>query len=160
MPKKLAAPVLDAILGSQRGIGREALSHSMTIFQIKESLRRNLINLFNTRQCPVSPPLQSRFLTESLLNYGLPDLMSVNLGSTAEARQLSEAIETAVKNYEPRVATVCASINGRPDPLEPEFYFRIEIVLKVALANELIIFDSTLNPITHNFDVLETNDHE
>lgn len=161
MKAKLALPILDALIDSpenDRLFSSE--NYSVLLRQIKESLRRDLVNLFNSRQCPNSPPKPNKQLTHSLLNYGLPDLMSVNLNSTKEADTLCRAIETAILRYEPRIQSANVSVKGLPDPLEPEFYFRIEVILNVAIADELIIFDSALDPVTQSVDVKEVAHHE
>jgi type VI secretion system protein ImpF len=158
---KLALPILDALIDSSEHDRIFATdSHSVLLRQLRESLRRDLIHLLNTRQCPHSPPAHRPHLSGSLLNYGLPDLISVNLNSARETQQLCKAIETAILRFEPRVQSAQVSVKGLPEPLEPEFYFRVEIVLNVALTEELIVFDSALDPVTQSVEVKEVAPHE
>lgn len=160
MKAKLAAPVLDAIITAENESAADQQTYSLLLHQIKESLRRDLTYLFNSRQCPISAPAHCTSLSRSLLEYGLPDLISVNLSAPRESQRICDAIEAAVINFEPRVGSVRVSVKGLPDPLEPEFFFRIEAVLKIAQADEMIVFDSALNPITQSVDLREIPDHE
>lgn len=158
MESELTLPILDSLIDTKEQ--HSSQSYGFKLRQIKESLRRDLINLFNCRESPCTPARHHIHLQSSLLNYGLPDLMSINLNSKAESAALCQAIEDAVTRFEPRISSVKVTVKGLPDPLEPEFYFRIEVVLNVAIAEELIVFDSALNPITSDVNVTEAPHYE
>lgn len=164
MDMKLSLPLIDALTnasGDDNNLPGELKQiNTTTISQLKESLKRDLVNLFNSRECPQSPPAHLTQLRSSLLNYGLPDLTSVNLNSDRESLALCRAIENAIIHFEPRIRSAKVLVKGLPDPIEPEFYFRIEVVLNIALADELLVFDSALDPVTQTVEVEEVSEHE
>src|SRR5690554_7351843 len=78
----LTAPLLDRLLGHNKGVD---LTRGYNLVRsIKESIRRDLENLFNTRYCRISPPRESTHLQSSVLNFGLPDLSAINMTRSEE----------------------------------------------------------------------------
>ena len=61
--------------------------YSQNIGNLEECVKRDLENLLNTRRRCKSWPSELRELNNSLVNYGLPDFLSMNL-SFDEGRQL------------------------------------------------------------------------
>ena len=78
--QKLVAPLLDRLLDDnpQEQVESERAQH-LLLHQLKESVRRDLEDLFNTRQCCVAPPEQLNAVQQALPNYGLPDAATLNL---------------------------------------------------------------------------------
>ena len=54
--------------------------------ELRLSVKRDLENLMNTRFRMSSPPEELVSLDKSLLNYGLPDLATVNIADIARKR--------------------------------------------------------------------------
>lgn len=149
--KRLRAPLLDRLI-KQNSSGSQA--HQI-LKQLRESVRRDLESLFNTRYRCVSPPAGMPHLKDSVLNFGLPDLSSINLTSVDSRKQFCSQIEKAILTYEPRIKSVNVKSNEKVDNEDPSIRFRVEATLHANPAPELIIFDSTLNPINQTVDVTE-----
>lgn len=58
-------------------------------------------------------------------------------------------------NFEPRIRSVKVSTQQNVDVEDPSIRFRVEAVLHVNPASEVIVFDSALNPVTQLVDVSE-----
>ena len=151
--QRLYAPLLDRLLECNRG--RDFNQPYQVLRQLRESVRRDLEHLLNTRYCCLSPPADTESLTNSLLNYGLPDLATVNLTAVDSRRAFCRDIEKTILRFEPRIQTVHVTSDDRLDREEPSIHFRVEALLRANPAPELIIFDSTLNPITQTVAVAE-----
>ncbi|AFU98097.1 type VI secretion system baseplate subunit TssE [Simiduia agarivorans] len=149
--KKLLVPVLDRLM-DQASIN--AQPHQL-LKQLRESVRRDLEILFNTRFRCVSPPDGCNHLKSSLVNFGLPDLSTINLAAQEQRKRFCRDIEKAILTFEPRIKTVKVQSDSKIDPENPFITFRIEAVLHTNPAPELIIFDSALDLIKQSVDISE-----
>ncbi|AHK14844.1 MULTISPECIES: type VI secretion system baseplate subunit TssE [Thalassolituus] len=151
--KRLLAPVLDRLL-EQNQSSDFRQSHRIQRC-LRESIRRDLENLFNTRYCCVSPPEAYKNLDDSVLNYGLPDLSTINMSSFDSRNDFCRKIEKTVLKYEPRIKTVKVKTDAVLDNEDPTIRFRVEATLHMNPVQELMIFESTLNPINQTVNVSE-----
>jgi type VI secretion system protein ImpF len=151
--KKLLSPVLDRLLSGNQPKGQ--LQPHQMLKQLRESVRRDLEILFNTRYRCISPPKGCPFLEESVVNFGLADLSTINLSSLDHRKRFCKDIEAAILRFEPRIKTVKVTSDQKFDAENPCIKFRVEAVLHTNPAPELIIFDSALDLITQSVDVSE-----
>ncbi|BBM00997.1 type VI secretion system baseplate subunit TssE [Microbulbifer sp. GL-2] len=151
--KRLLAPVLDRLLESSNRLDMHQ-SHQV-LRQLREGVRRDLEYLFNTRYRCISVPDGLENLEYSNINYGLPDLSTVNLSSLSSRKQFCRDIEKTILNFEPRIRSVKVTTQEKVDAEDPSIRFRVEAVLHVNPAAEVIVFDSALNPVTQMVDVSE-----
>lgn len=149
--KKLLAPVLDRLMDQANAANQP---HQL-LRQLRESVRRDLEILFNTRFRCISPPEGCHHLKSSLVNYGLPDLSTINLASQEQRKRFCRDIEKAILTFEPRIKSVKVQSDSKIDPENPFITFRIEAVLHTNPAPELIIFDSALDLIKQSVDISE-----
>ena len=149
--KRLRAPVLDRLVNNSS----TPIQAHQIIKQLRESVRRDLEYLFNTRYRCVSPPVGSKFLENSILNFGLPDLSSINLTATESRKKFCKNLEKLILKFEPRIRHVKVTSNNKIDVEDPTIRFRVEATLFANPAPELIIFDSALNPVNQTVDVTE-----
>jgi type VI secretion system protein ImpF len=134
------------------------LSRAESVRTLKAGVRRDLEWLLNTRRNPEDPGL-SRVETEnSLYNYGLPDFSAYSIASPKDQSKLVRALQAAVKIFEPRLANV------RIVPLEVtstglrNLRIRIDGLLLMDPAPELISFDTTLQLTTGDFKIKDNGD--
>jgi len=64
-------------------------------------------------------------------------------------------IEKTVLKYEPRIKTVKVKTDAVLDNEDPTIRFRVEATLHMNPVQELMIFESTLNPINQTVNVSE-----
>jgi type VI secretion system protein ImpF len=149
--KRLLAPVLDRLLGH----GGDINQPHQILRQLRESVRRDLEFLFNTRLRCISPSEDAKHLQNSLLNYGLPDMATVNLTSADSRKDFCRVIERTILKNDPRIKSVNVKNDDKIDNEDPNIRFRVEAVLHTNPAPELIVFDSALNPISQTVNVSE-----
>ncbi|SEA23539.1 type VI secretion system baseplate subunit TssE [Microbulbifer marinus] len=151
--KRLLAPVLDRLLESSRNM--DLHQPHQVLKQLREGVRRDLEYLFNTRYRCLSAPDSHAYLQQSNINFGLPDLSTINLSSLDSRRRFCREIEKTILHFEPRIRSVKVTTQEKVDVEDPSIRFRVEAVLHVNPAAEVIVFDSTLNPVTQTVDVAE-----
>jgi len=118
----------------------------------REALKRDLEWLLNTRQPPVPAITGYPGAKASVINYGLPDISSLGLNSAADHRALRIAIETCLRNYEPRLMDVRVSLQGS-DTVDRRLRFHIEGNMKLDPAPEEIAFDTVLELTSGEYKV-------
>jgi type VI secretion system protein ImpF len=109
----------------------------------RDALKRDLEWLLNTRQPPIPELAGYPAAKASVINYGLPDISSLGLMSTSDQRALRIAIETCLRNYEPRLMDVRVTLEGS-DMTDRRLRFHIEGSMKLDPAPEEIAFDTVL----------------
>ena len=115
---------------------------------LKESVRRDLENLLNTRRRSVgwSPDLTE--LDNSLANYGIPDFtVEENVG-----RFINE-IQGAIRRFEPRFKSVKVTLLDNKDEEDRVLRFRIAGMLHAEPAPEPTVFTTEMEPTTGTFEV-------
>lgn len=121
--------------------------------ELKQSVRRDLENLLNTRRRCVGWPLQLNELDQSLVNYGIPDFTGLHLGTSRLRDDFCRAIEQTIRRFEPRFKTVRVELLSNAEPEDQTLRFRIDALLYADPAPEPVIFDSALEPNTGIFEV-------
>ena len=152
--KKLLAPVLDRLLSSPFNSTAPMQSYQL-VRQLRESVRRDIERLLNTRKRCVSTPSQCEYLESSLLNYGLPDWSFISLESEVHRKKFCREVERTILQYEPRISSVRVQSDAGVDPEDVAIRFRIEAQLHANPVSETIVFDSALNPVTQTIAVSE-----
>ena len=150
----LVPSVLDRLLDDDPGASREpAKNRHQVLRELKQSVRRDLENLLNTRvRCRPAPP-HLKELKQSLAHYGLPDFSGAGLGDAQDRDEICQNLETVIRQGEPRFKTVQVQRLGDAEPLDRTLRFRIDALLIADPAPEPIVFDSILKPATGDFEV-------
>jgi len=155
--KELRPSILDRLLDDEPHIQIEAdKNRHQQLRALRASVKRDLENLLNTRYRVVEPPEEYTQLELSLLNYGLPDLATVNIADTEKKRNFTRHLETILRNYEPRFKTVNVNHIDNKDNTDRTLRFRIDATLYADPAPEIVIFDSVLDPVSRTVNVEES----
>jgi len=154
----LVPSLLDRLLDDEPGVSREvAKSRHQIMREMKQSVRRDLENLLNTRRRCISWPENLTELKRSLVSYGIPDVTGGSLGSSRSKQEFCREIEEVIRAFEPRFKTVKVRPLENSDPLDRTLRFRIDALLIADPAPEPVVFDSALEPGTGNFAVQGVN---
>lgn len=126
--------------------------------ELKQSVRRDIENLLNTRVClyPIPNPFPEhwRNLEKSLVNYGIPDFGGLSMGAKSERESLRKRIENAIRHFETRFKHVQVSlVDDRGDNRDRTVRFRIDGLLHAEPTPEPVVFDSQLQPTSGDFTV-------
>ncbi|HVS40408.1 MAG TPA: type VI secretion system baseplate subunit TssE [Gemmataceae bacterium] len=158
MPPRSEQPllpsVLDRLLDDDPDVSREApRSRDQVLRDIKESVRRDIENLLNTRRRLFTWPSEMRELDRSMVGYGIPDLAAGALGSDEARDRFCRMLQTMLRQYEPRFKSIEVRPLANAEPLDRTLRFRIDALLRVDPAPEPVAFDSMLEPGAGGFAV-------
>jgi len=128
-------------------------SRSQVIRELRESVRRDLEVLLNTRIPCVAEPKEWRSADSTVVNYGIPDYSGVNLNSDEDRENFAKLIQKIIMHYECRFKSVSIKVLNNDQSFDRTFRFRIDALLKVEPAVKAIVFDSSLESVTRNFTV-------
>jgi type VI secretion system protein ImpF len=151
--QRLLPSVVDRLLGA--GGGGPPGVRGQGIREIRESIRRDLEDLMNTRWRAGSLPEGMGELEVSLANYGIPDFTGSNLGDADSQEEFRRTIQRVLQEFEPRLKRVKVILVENAEPLDRTLRFRIEAWLQTDPVPEQVVFDSTLEPLSTNFRVKE-----
>lgn len=156
--KKLRPSILDRLLDDEPHIQVEADKNAhQHLRELRSSVKRDLENLLNTRYRMVEPPEDFTELELSLLNYGLPDLATVNIADIEKKRNFTRQLEKILRDYEPRFKSVKITHLDLKDNTDRTLRFRIDATLYADPAPEIVVFDSVLDPVSRTVNVEESS---
>lgn len=145
--------VFDRLLDYDPKATREsAVSTQMALKELKQSIRRDLEWLLNTRRSVIDIPPALTEVSRSVAAYGLPDLTSVNIDSKAEQNRLVKSVEDALATFDPRFKNPRVFLEPSTK-VERELRFRIEAILDIEPAPEPVVFDTVLQTGSFDFSV-------
>lgn len=149
----LLPSVLDRLIDLDPKVSTESQSgRNPTPLQIKESVKRDLEWLLNSKQLLAHWPEDFQHLERSLLTFGMPDFSSSTLSSANHQDKLRRTVEEAIARFEPRLSRVSVTtVEGRE--FDRSLRFRIDAMLRVDPAPEPVTFDSVLQLTTRAFVV-------
>jgi len=145
---------LDRLIDDDTDRSVEAIpTRTQSVRQMKDSLRRDLEWLLNTRRIAVPPDESLKEVNRSLYVYGLPDFTAFSLNSPKDQAKLVRFLQGTVKLFEPRLANVrivpLEGVTGKTRTLR----FRIEGLLIMDPAPEHVSFDTVLELTSGEYEV-------
>lgn len=142
-------PLLDALF---EGEGADRDTPGSRMRRLKDSVRRDLQDLLNTRERCLGWPAELRELERSVLAYGVPDLTAANLASQERRNAFLQELAAIIRRQDPRFQRVHVQSLENTDPFDRTLRFRIEATLKVETGAETAVFDFHLEPISRRFE--------
>jgi type VI secretion system protein ImpF len=141
---RVTTSVLDRLIDYEPDVTREPIgTRSKNLRQLKQSVRRDLEWLLNTRQIASGVPSELKETNNSVASYGLPDFTHLTIDSGDHQKLIKREIEETIRRFEPRLENVVVLIEPVRST-ERLLRFRIDARLKVDPAPEPIIFDTVL----------------
>lgn len=154
--KNLRASILDRLIDSDPSNRVEAESSKhQKLKQLRQSVRRDLENLLNTRLRIIEPDDEYSQLKHSLLNYGLPDLATVNISNIDKRKAFVQQLESLLMDFEPRFKSVSVNYQDNSNSVDRTLRFRIDATLYADPSPEVVIFDSVLEPVSRTVNIEE-----
>jgi len=150
----LVSSVLDRLIDEQPTVTSEpAKNRGQVLEEVRQSIRRDLENLMNTRWRCVSWPDDLTELEQSVVRYGIPDVAGANLASETGRREFLKLVEETIRTYEPRFKSVRVQFVENSDYFDRTMRFRIDAMMYAHPAPEPIVFDTAVEPATGEFAV-------
>jgi len=154
--KKLRPSILDRLFDDEPENKHEIdPGQHQKLKQLRMSVRRDLENLLNARYRVMEPDEEYKELDKSLLNYGLPDLATINITDLDKRKEFTSKMEKILKEFEPRFKEVNISYLDNKDNTDRTLRFRIDATLYADPSPEVVIFDSILEPVTRSISIEE-----
>jgi type VI secretion system protein ImpF len=146
--------ILDRLIDEAPEQAREAPTTSHQFLRdLRQSVRRDIENLLNTRQRFVAAPEGAGELALSVYAYGVPDVAGANLSSKRRRAELLRTLEGVIKSHEPRFKSVKLSAQLDEDPLGRSLHFKIDALVHAEPAPEPVQLDSRVEPVSRAFQV-------
>ena len=150
--------VLDRLLDeSPNPISGRPRSRAQQLLELRSAVRRDLEALLNSHQPYLAPPAEMLELPKSLLEYGIPDFLTMNAVAENTREQFRASVEEAIRRFEPRFKMVRVALM-EDSAADRTLRFRIEALMYAEPAPERVSFDSLLDPSSQSFSVIGTRD--
>lgn len=141
---RVTPSVLDRLLDFEPRNQNEApKSNSRSVAELKQSVRRDLEWLLNSRSYHAEIDEKAEEIRKSVVTYGLPDFTGMSVRNRHDMKKLKKALEEAIKRFEPRFLDVKLVVDD-PDNKDRMIKFRIEAFLNMEPAPEPVTFDTVL----------------
>jgi len=124
------------------------------IRELRESVRRDLEILLNTRPATSAIEAGLEELEVSVLSFGLPELQNQNLATMAQQETFRRRLETIIRRFEPRFRELTVELVGRDSSLDRTLRFRMRAVLQADTTSEAVVYDTVVDPATGGMRIL------
>ena len=152
---RITPSIVDRLLDFEPKLSTEApKSRSQGLRELKQSVRRDLEWLLNTRHTADKVPEGFEELNKSLAIYGLPDFTGLSSKSIDDRKTLIRDIETALRIFEPRFMNLKVALE-EINSVERGIKFRIQATLRIEPTPEPVVFDTVLQVGSGGFEVKE-----
>lgn len=152
---KTTPSVLDRLLDFEpRNSSEPPKSRSKSLRELKQSIRRDLEWLLNTRRSVIEIADNLEETNNSMAVFGLKDLTGISVKSLEEQSRLIKEVERTLKTFEPRFLNLKVSLNP-VENTDKNLQFRIEALLNIEPSPEPIAFDTILELGSGDFEVKE-----
>ena len=135
-------PLFDRLVDRDLWLRRELRSmRTLDRRGLRESVRRELEQLFNTR-CPI-PSHRLSLRPRSVIDYGISDFSTFSARKYEDRQRLADVLRRAIEAYEPRLAQVHVEV----EPMAGDDFTlvaRIDAMLVVENVPEPVSFTTTL----------------
>ena len=152
---RVSQSVLDRLLDFEPRQSQEApKSRSTSLRDLKQAVRRDLEWLLNTRCHAESVDHGLEEAKRSVAFYGLPEILGFSPKNGAEQKQLIKALETAIRNFEPRFLDPKVTLEPINN-VDRQMKFRIEARLDIEPTPEPVVFDTVIEIGSGEFAITE-----
>ena len=150
---RVAPSILDRLIDENPKVSREPPAAQIkSIENLKQSVRRDLEWLLNTRQSIHGVPEDLEEVSSSIAAYGLPDFTAVSVNNAAEQERIRRALLSAIRLFEPRLEEVTVSLDLMQER-NCALRFRIAAVLNIEPVSEPVTFDTLLDLQTGQYEI-------
>ena len=129
-------------------------SRFQSLRELKNSVRRDIEALLNTRVPVYSIDENLDEIKRSVATFGLPDFTAMGVTQADEQARMTAVIQEAIETFEPRFVGVRVFLEP-VDALAKQVRFRIEANLDIEPSPEPVVFDTLLQPGNSAFTVQE-----
>lgn len=144
--QRLLPSLLDRLIDPESG--GTAWQQGYSVAQMIEAVRRDLEELLNTRQTSVGIPDRYHETIDSIVAFGLPDLVALDASAMGTKERIGGLIEGTIRRFEPRLRDVRARlVESRAGSVDRSLKFEIQARLAVDPSPE-VGFETVLELMT------------
>jgi len=152
----LRASILDRLIDENPDVNNTLdRNYQHKLINLKNCVKRDLESLLNTRYKITSVSDDSSEINNTILNYGLPDLATINFTDNEKKQAFIKKFESILKQFEPRFKSIKITYIDNSNVLDRTLKFRINATLYADPYPEIIVFDSILEPVTRYINIKE-----
>lgn len=152
---RITPTIVDRLLDFEPRVSTEApKSRSQGLRELKQSVRRDLEWLLNTRHSADKVPDGLDEVNKSIAIYGLPDFTGLSSKNIDDRKSLIRSIETALRTFEPRFMNLKVTL-VETDDHQRGVKFQIQAILRIEPTPEPVVFDTVLQMGSGEFKVEE-----
>lgn len=152
---RITPSLLDRLTDYEPRTSTEApKSRSASLAELKLSVKRDLEWLLNARSYPVDVDEDLEEVPKSVVAYGLPDFTGISARNHNDLKKITEQLETAIGNFEPRLLDLNVSMEP-VSSTDRELRFKVEAFLNVEPTPEPVVFDTVLELGSGDFQINE-----
>ena len=112
---EVIAPLFDRLTDNEPDVPSEPRPfRSLTVPQLKDSIKKEVSTILNTRECRIPFGIRAirdeEELPSDILEYGLPDFSKFDATNSTGRNQITKHIENILPIYEPRLDQVKAEV--------------------------------------------------
>ena len=152
---KITPSIIDRLIDMEPKLSSEApKSRSQSLQELKQSVRRDIEWLLNSRNTNAEIPEGLKEVRKSLAAYGLPDFTTMSSKDVDDRKELIDSVEDALKFFEPRIMKLKVILD-ETDIVNRGVRFKIQGVLRVEPTPEPVVFDTVLQTGIGEFEITE-----
>ncbi|MGD8278519.1 MAG: type VI secretion system baseplate subunit TssE [Gemmatimonadota bacterium] len=145
--------VLDRLLDAEpRLAGDRPISWSESVARMRDSVKRDLEWLLNTRRIPEPASDDFPEVQQSVYHFGIPDMSSMSRDWSETPEILRRQIEECIRLFEPRLTAVQVQTRDTSDPHQ-RLHFAVHGLLDIEPNPERVMFDTVLEVGSGEFSV-------
>ncbi|MDG1048600.1 MAG: type VI secretion system baseplate subunit TssE [Planctomycetota bacterium] len=150
---RLRISLLDQLLDDDPATPQEALPSEQQAYRtVIEGLKRDLLELLNTRKRCRSTPDQWTEVRRSVFSYGIPDIAGAHLATAKDRDHFLSTLGPLIRRCDRRFKTIRITPTSNREASDRILRFRIEATVHVESGIEPIAFDFQLEPATRTFE--------
>ena len=153
LERSIERSLLDRLIDDEPRNRAEAPDRrSQSLKELKDSVRRDIEALLNSRRSPAEPALSAKELWRSVYCYGLPDTTGMAMASPEDRHRMAQMVGSTITAFEPRLRNVSVTLEPG-SPSSRILHFRIEALLHLEPSPARVYFDTTLELISGEYEV-------
>ena len=152
---RVVPSVLDRLLDLEPASHRDVLpTRAESVRELHSAVQRDLDNLLNARNAFFDLSSDFTECGQSVLTYGLPDFSAMTLSSGRDQNRLRQAIEVAIRTFEPRLTNVVATF-APTSAADRSVRLHVDARLAMDPSPEAVAFDIVMPLHSGKYEVKE-----
>lgn len=148
--------LLDRLIDQNPGCDQESATEwNNGLIALKESIRRDLENLLNTRLTVAVDYQRFPELKRSILNYGLIDFSQVPLESESDQKQFAARIEQVIELFEPRFSNLSVELFNKDKNQKRMLYLTISATMQLEAQLITVAYQSQVDVLDRHLESLQ-----